>query len=273
MITMKRGKQICKQLKAVRQRIADENGIPFSVRECTHKGDCRGTCPRCEAEVRYLEQALAQRISLGKAATVAGLTLSLTACGGGGEPTLQVDMPAQGVAPVFFYDTVAADTSSVSDSSDDMVVTGMEGDAFVADGFPDRDSSADAAPSPPSGDELIPEEGQVEDEDMLLGMINETQPVFPGGEDALYKFLKDNVVYPSNNGHADTSGIVVVIFKIEKDGSVTDARILRDIGEGYGEAVLKAVEAMPKWKPAEADGKPIRVEFSLPFRFDSKSED
>ncbi|MBR3959934.1 MAG: hypothetical protein IKJ81_07820 [Bacteroidales bacterium] len=99
---MKRGKQICKQLKAVRQRIADENGIPFSVRECTHKGDCRGTCPRCEAEVRYLEQALAQRISLGKAATVAGLTLSLTACGGSGEPTLQVDTPAQGVAPVFF---------------------------------------------------------------------------------------------------------------------------------------------------------------------------
>ena len=54
MITMKRGKQICKQLKAVRQRIADENGIPLSVEECTHKGDCRGTCPRCEAEVRYL---------------------------------------------------------------------------------------------------------------------------------------------------------------------------------------------------------------------------
>jgi protein TonB len=135
-----------------------------------------------------------------------------------------------------------------------MVVTGMEGDAFVADGFPDRDSSADAAPAPLVGDELMLEEGEVEDEDMLLGMINETQPVFPGGEDALYKFLEDNVVYPSNNGHADTSGIVVVLFKIEKDGSVTDARILRDIGEGYGEAVLKVVNAMPKWKPGEVDG-------------------
>lgn len=264
---MKRGKQICNQLKAVRQRIADENGIPFSVRECTHKGDCRGTCPRCEAEVRYLEQALAQRVSLGKAATVAGLTLSLTACGGSGEPTLQVDTPAQGVAPEFFYDTVADDTSSMSDSSDDMVVTGMEGDAFVADGFPDRDSSADAAPSPPSGDELIPEEGQVEDEDMILGMINETPAVFPGGEDALYKFLGDNIVHPKEHGCSVVKGTVVVVFDIEKDGSITNARILRDIGEGYGEAVLKVVNAMPKWKPGEVDGKPVRQQFSLPVQF------
>ena len=132
---MKRGKQICNQLKAVRQHIADENGIPFSVKECTHKGDCRGTCPRCEAEVRYLEQALAQRISLGKAATVAGLTLSLTACGGGGEPTLRVDTPVQGEASHFLCDTAVADTSLVSDSTDNVIVTGMEGDAFVADGF------------------------------------------------------------------------------------------------------------------------------------------
>ena len=43
---MSRGKKICNQLKAVRQQIADENGIPFTVEECSHEGDCRGTCPR-----------------------------------------------------------------------------------------------------------------------------------------------------------------------------------------------------------------------------------
>ncbi len=80
---MGRGKDICKQLKAVRRRIADENGIPLEIKECTFKGECRGTCPRCEAEVQYLESELEKRIRLGKAATVAGLAVTLAACGSG----------------------------------------------------------------------------------------------------------------------------------------------------------------------------------------------
>ena len=60
------GKNICKQLKEVRKRIAEENEIPLEIEECTYKGECRGTCPRCEAEVRYLENALADRPILGQ---------------------------------------------------------------------------------------------------------------------------------------------------------------------------------------------------------------
>ena len=78
---MNHGKNICKQLKEVRRRIAEENDIPLEIKECTYKGECRGTCPRCEAEVRYLEKSLAERISLGKVATVAGLALGLAAPG------------------------------------------------------------------------------------------------------------------------------------------------------------------------------------------------
>ncbi len=74
---MTRGKNICRQLKEVRKRIAEENGIPLKIEECTYKGECRGTCPRCEAEVRYLENALAERLRIGKVATVAGLALGL----------------------------------------------------------------------------------------------------------------------------------------------------------------------------------------------------
>jgi hypothetical protein len=76
---MTHGRNICNQLKEVRKRIAEENGIPLEIEECTYKGECRGTCPRCEAEVRYLENALADRLRLGKVATVAGLALSLAA--------------------------------------------------------------------------------------------------------------------------------------------------------------------------------------------------
>ena len=74
---MNKGKDICKELKALRRRIADENQIPLETEECTYKGECCGTCPRCDAEVRYLEDALSHRLSLGKAATVAGLALGL----------------------------------------------------------------------------------------------------------------------------------------------------------------------------------------------------
>ena len=74
---MNRGKNICKQLKNVRRCIAEENGIPLEIEECTYKGDCSGTCPRCEAEVRFLENELANRIRLGKVATIAGLAVGL----------------------------------------------------------------------------------------------------------------------------------------------------------------------------------------------------
>lgn len=84
---MHRGKDICKQLKEVRRRIADENDIPLEIKECTYEGPCRGTCPRCEAEVRYLESELERRIRLGRVATVAGLALSLAACGSGASGT------------------------------------------------------------------------------------------------------------------------------------------------------------------------------------------
>ena len=67
------GKQKCKILKEIRQRIADENDIPYVTRECTYQGSCKGTCPRCESELRYLEQQLAARQALGKRVTVAAL--------------------------------------------------------------------------------------------------------------------------------------------------------------------------------------------------------
>lgn len=60
------GKQKCKILKEIRQRIADENDIPYITKECTFHGDCSGTCPRCESELRYLEKQLALRNSMKK---------------------------------------------------------------------------------------------------------------------------------------------------------------------------------------------------------------
>lgn len=85
------GKQKCKILKEIRQRIADENDIPYVTRECTHKGDCKGTCPKCESELRYLEEQLQKRQSLGKRVAVAALCTGLAFSGAGCDAVYALD--------------------------------------------------------------------------------------------------------------------------------------------------------------------------------------
>lgn len=70
------GKKICEVLRGIRQDIASANDIEYAPAVCNHKGDCSGTCPRCESEMRYIERQLRLRRAMGKAAVVAGLTLS-----------------------------------------------------------------------------------------------------------------------------------------------------------------------------------------------------
>lgn len=72
-----KGKSICRVLKTIRQQVADANGISYKPCECHHKGDCLGTCPACEAEVTYLQQQLALRRQLGRAAVIVGVSASL----------------------------------------------------------------------------------------------------------------------------------------------------------------------------------------------------
>lgn len=76
-----KGKEKCKILKEIRQKIADENDIPFVTSECKHQGDCRGTCPKCEAELVYLENQLQKRRSLGRKVALAGLVASFAVAG------------------------------------------------------------------------------------------------------------------------------------------------------------------------------------------------
>ena len=75
---MFKGKEKCKILKQIRQNIASENDIPLVVEECHYKGECRGTCPRCEAELEYLERELMKRRSMGKKLVLAGLSAGLS---------------------------------------------------------------------------------------------------------------------------------------------------------------------------------------------------
>lgn len=96
---MSTGKDICKELKAVRRSIAEENGIELEMPECTYQGPCRGTCPRCESELRYLENALAERLRMGRTAKVAGIALALASTAAAGAQSTGVATVKGGETP------------------------------------------------------------------------------------------------------------------------------------------------------------------------------
>ncbi len=95
----------------------------------------------------------------------------------------------------------------------------------------------------------------------------EKLPEFPGGQSAMVKFLGDNLKYPESAQAKKLEGVVMIVFVIDTDGSVTDAQIVKEIGEGCGDEALRVVESMPQWSPAEVSGKPVRCRMTLPVKF------
>ncbi len=98
-----KGKDKCRALKEIRRQVAEANDIPYVVSQCTHKGDCKGTCPKCEAELQYLERELAFRKNLGKTVAITGISMgvcaSLTGCGPSSDPiTSPVTAESQALA-------------------------------------------------------------------------------------------------------------------------------------------------------------------------------
>lgn len=82
------GKSKCKVLKDIRKKIAEANDIAYVTSDCKYQGDCSGTCPKCEAEVRYLEEELAKRKNLGKIVAVAGIAATLVVASAGCDLTI-----------------------------------------------------------------------------------------------------------------------------------------------------------------------------------------
>ena len=71
------GRAVCNKLKEIRQQVANQNDIEYSTSECHFTGECQGTCPKCDAELRYIENELNKRNHLGKVAAIAGLSLGI----------------------------------------------------------------------------------------------------------------------------------------------------------------------------------------------------
>lgn len=98
-------------------------------------------------------------------------------------------------------------------------------------------------------------------------VIVENQPEFPGGDSALFVFICMNLSYPDQARDNGLEGLVWVRFVVEKDGTISNVMLVRDIGGGCGQAAVEMVKSMPHWKPATQSGKPVNCEFILPVKF------
>ena len=95
----------------------------------------------------------------------------------------------------------------------------------------------------------------------------EVMPEFPGGEQAMMKFVAENVQYPEEAKEKEISGRVFVSFIVEKDGSVNEVNVKKGIGGGCDEEAVRVVKAMPKWKPGKMKGEAVRVSYQMPIFF------
>lgn len=112
---------------------------------------------------------------------------------------------------------------------------------------------------------LLPNEMEVEPE--LPFRVVEDMPEFPGGDEALMKYLQRNLSYPEMASRTGTQGTVYVNFEVDKQGWIKDVTVLRGIGGGCDEEAIRVVKAMPQWTPGMQRGKAVRVLITLPVKF------
>ncbi len=232
---MKRGKKICKTLKDIRREIAKANDIKYEPRECKHEGDCLGTCPACEAEVRYLERQLDLRRKLGKAVAVVGISAGLAglaACG--------------------------SKKAITSPEVDGGKLQGEPAEPVLA-GIPMISNRIEAAV------DTLQTCATAEDE-KIFGDVDETMPMFRGGNQGLQEYISQNLRYPANHW-GDEHGKVVVTFTINEDGTLSDAQVAKSSDEWLNAEALRLVNEMPKWVPAKRNGKSIKMKYNLPIIF------
>ena len=142
----------------------------------------------------------------------------------------------------------------------------VEDDVEIKNELVIQDANDLSKPDVPVVKVEIQEEEEVVEEEIFT--IVEEQPSFPGGEDKLFEYLYSNIKYPQVAKENGITGRVFLTFVVEKDGSIANPKVLRDIGGGCGQEALRVVKSMPKWSPGKQRGKPVRVQFNLPVVFD-----
>jgi len=95
----------------------------------------------------------------------------------------------------------------------------------------------------------------------------DVEPQFPGGTKAFNKYLSKNVIYPDNATSQDMNGSVTLAMAIEKDGSITDIKIVKGLSEVMDRETIRLMSASPKWKPGMQRNQPIRVRYTFTINY------
>ena len=300
---MARGKQTCKILKEIRRQIAAANDIEFTTSECRYKGDCLGTCPKCEAEVRYLEEQLLARSIAGKRVMLVGMSagvLLLAGCGGNAtsqqnpiETDAETEMaevtpgyasPCEDIEEEEVFPEEAPETETPK--TELLIVGGIEDDEFEAAprttvDIPEGvgnilDSPDEAIAQEESVDlnrviiyEFIPSSSSIDDGNgqPMNVAFTDSKPVFPGKEEAMYAWLKQNQIYPAEAAEDGVQGRVVVEFVVEGDGSISNVKVVRSRHPALDAEAVRLIQSMPRWTPGTYNGDTVRTTYTLPVTF------
>lgn len=120
-------------------------------------------------------------------------------------------------------------------------------------------------PLPPPPAPVAPEPVQEETEEIFT--VVEDVPEFPGGQSELMKYLSSSIRYPEIAVENGIQGRVIVQFVVERDGSATQVEVARGVDPSLDKEAIRVVKEMPKWKPGQQRGKPVRTKFTLPVQF------
>jgi len=246
---MKRGKRTCDILKDVRRKVAQENDIPLVERECTHEGDCRGTCPYCEAEVRYLERELSKRRALGKAVTVAGIAVSSIMMGACHSP--KTPAPAASNEPEPAVETVSQHVPEATDGQEVPPPPGQSDPSELVEvvlgiiGEPESDTPKKCS----TLTDDFPVVGDIE----VIDYDPEGEWV-PSIAGTPAQYLKERLTVPRSILQNPTIEKTHIVLIISQDGEVKDVVFQpkntspSEEEKAFYDDVTRILKAMPKWK-------------------------
>ena len=299
-----RGRNICNTLKAIRKQIADANGISYSPEECHFKGECKGTCPKCEQDVRDLEHELHLRQMAGKAIKVAGVALGITAsatsCATQKGYYKSTPPKSEKVIPIQFqkYTTndiallQAKDSLSkkgmlfvqghlISDEDNEPLI-GASVIAKLSGKYAITDVNGNFTLEVEQGDTITVQyigfiDRSIKLSEMSRDKLNIITLIF--NESALGEVVAGIVPEVRIRGTApvikreDTfeeasfPGGSTALTQYIKTGSLSNIKVEKSLVPILDEEAIRVLKSMPKWTPAKKNGKVVKSHATVPFTF------
>lgn len=272
---MKPGKRICETLKAIRSEIASVNEIDYTPTPCDHEGDCDGTCPACESEMRWIERQLRTRKALGKAVTIAGVSMALSLGASAATPSSTgVDQKRKTDVPKPRKRIIRGKIPMPPEKTENDSISNAPaiGSQFVAE-----------------GDTIITEDGrEVVVRELTSGIVGNTGQLnidsiytdvdiearFPDGDEEMNLLIKDQLYIPDEilEPIKEVRGTIkarcIVKALVERDGTISDAVIEKTTTSPvFDDEALRAVKNLPPFLPARLYGAKVRSWKLIPVEF------